>query len=124
MAKLVLPMPRVLPAPLVPFTLCALQEPADYPDKRGQLIRDFEHYLGILKAVHSGADLQASAKAAGHCLPSGAKGHLGYVLASLGSNQARAPSPPPLRKPLHPRDNFGRCFVYSVGYASLECLRC
>lgn len=71
------------------LTRCVMQEPADYPDKRGQLIRDFEHYLGILKAVHSGADLQASAKAAGHCLPSGAKGHLGYVLASLGSNQAR-----------------------------------
>lgn len=74
-----------------------MQEPADFPDRRGQLIRDFEHYLGILKAVHSGADLQASAKAAGHCLPSGAKGHLGYVLASLGSNQAcprlRLPAP-------------------------------
>jgi hypothetical protein len=66
-----------------------VQEPADYPDKRGALIRDFEHYLGILKAVHSGADLQASAKNAGHCLPSGAKGHLGYVLASAGSNQVR-----------------------------------
>lgn len=71
-----------------------MQEPADFPDRRGQLIRDFEHYLGILKAVHSGADLQASAKAAAHCLPSGAKGHLGYVLASLGSNQAR-PCPLP-----------------------------
>lgn len=76
-----------------------VQEPADYPDKRGQLIRDFEHYLGILKAVHSGADLQASAKAAGHCLPSGAKGHLGYVLASLGSNQAPPPLPCPLLCP-------------------------
>ena len=71
-----------------------VQEPADYPDRRGALIRDFEHYLGILKAVHSGADLQASAKNAGHCMPPGAKGHLGYVLASVGSNQARPPHPP------------------------------
>ena len=75
-------------------TCCGgLQEPADYPDRRGALIRDFEHYLGILKAVHSGADLQASAKNAGHCMPPGAKGHLGYVLASVGSNQACTPVP-------------------------------
>ena len=37
-------------------------EPEDYPDKRDALIRDFRNYLSILKAVHSGADLVASAQ--------------------------------------------------------------
>ena len=37
-------------------------EPEDYPDKRGALIGDFRNYLSILKAVHSGADLVASAQ--------------------------------------------------------------
>lgn len=59
-------------------------EPEDYPDKRGPLIHDFRHYLGILKAVHSGADLNASAEAAGGNLPGGAKGSLGYVLSHQG----------------------------------------
>ena len=45
-----------------PITL----EPECYGDKRGSLINDFRNYLGILKAVHSGADLQASATAAGN----------------------------------------------------------
>lgn len=67
-------------------------EPEYFGDRRDQLIRDFEHYLGILKAVHSGADLQNAAKNAGGQLPGSAKGHLGYVLASRGSNQVRAPS--------------------------------
>lgn len=40
-------------------------EPEYFGDKRDALIRDFTNYLGILKAVHSGADLQASASAAG-----------------------------------------------------------
>jgi hypothetical protein len=57
--------------------------------QRDALIREFENYLGILKAVHSGADLQNSAKNAGSQLPGAAKGHLGYVLASHGSNQVR-----------------------------------
>ncbi len=34
-------------------------EPEDFPDKRGALINDFQRYLGIIKAVHEGADLQA-----------------------------------------------------------------
>lgn len=104
------------------LTRCVMQEPADYPDKRGQLIRDFEHYLGILKAVHSGADLQASAKAAGHCLPSGAKGHLGYVLASLGSNQARH-LPAASLETLHPCEVCCSSFVCSIGYTFLVCMR-
>lgn len=33
-------------------------EPQDFADKRGALIADFQHYLGIIKAVHEGADLQ------------------------------------------------------------------
>lgn len=61
-------------------------EPQDYPDKRGGLINDFRNYLGILKACHSGADLNASAEAAGGRLPGGAKGHLGYVLSHQGDH--------------------------------------
>ena len=33
-------------------------EPEDFPDKRDGLIASFQHYLGIIKAVHEGADLQ------------------------------------------------------------------
>ena len=40
-------------------------EPQWFDGKKDALIRDFRHYLGILKSVHSGADLQASAAAAG-----------------------------------------------------------
>mmetsp|Transcript_39261 Transcript_39261/g.92974 ORF Transcript_39261/g.92974 Transcript_39261/m.92974 type:complete len:1415 (-) Transcript_39261:222-4466(-) len=57
-------------------------EPQDYPDMRDTLIGEFENYLGILKAVHSGADLQTSAQAAANCTPESAKGYLGYVLAN------------------------------------------
>ena len=70
-------------------------EPEYFGHCREQLIKDFEHYLGILKAVHSGADLQNAAKNAGGQLPGSAKGHLGYVLASRGSNQARPALRPP-----------------------------
>ena len=45
-----------------PITL----EPNYYGDKRDALIGEFRNYLGILKGVHSGADLQASASAAGN----------------------------------------------------------
>lgn len=34
------------------------EEPQDFSDKRDSLIADFQHYLGIIKAVHEGADLQ------------------------------------------------------------------
>jgi hypothetical protein len=34
------------------------EEPQDFPDKRNALIADFQNYLGIIKAVHEGADLQ------------------------------------------------------------------
>ena len=61
-------------------------EPEDYPDKREALIKDFRNYLGILKAVHSGADLNASAQAAGDQMPGGVKGYLGYVLAHQGDH--------------------------------------
>ena len=62
-------------------------EPEMYHDRRDALIGEFQNYLSILKAVHSGADLQNAAKNAGGQLPGSAKGHLGYVLASHGSNQ-------------------------------------
>jgi len=57
-------------------------EPEDYPGMRGNLIGEFENYLGILKAVHSGTDLQTSAQAAAYATPESAKGFLGYVLAN------------------------------------------
>ncbi|GIL61955.1 hypothetical protein Vafri_16315 [Volvox africanus] len=62
-------------------------EPEYYGDKRDALIRDFRNYLGILKAVHSGADLSASANAAGNRIPAGARGWLAYVLSHLGDTQ-------------------------------------
>jgi hypothetical protein len=65
------------------------QEPEHFGDRKDALIGEFENYLGILKAVHSGADLQAAAKNAGGQLPGAAKGHVGYVLASRGSRQVR-----------------------------------
>ena len=55
-------------------------EPQHYPDKKDALIGEFRNYLKILRAVHSGADLQASSEAAGGNLPGNAKGYLGYVL--------------------------------------------
>lgn len=59
--------------------------PVFFADKKDALIRDFEHYLGILKATHSGADLQASASAASGFIPSSSKSYLGYVLGQQGS---------------------------------------
>ncbi len=66
----------------------ALQvEPENYPDKNDALIGEFRNYLKVLQAVHSGADLQASAEAAGGSLPGNAKGYLGYVLSHQQDNQ-------------------------------------
>ena len=62
-------------------------EPENYPDKKDALIGEFRNYLKILRAVHSGADLQASAEAAGGALPGNAKGFLGYVLSHQFDNQ-------------------------------------
>lgn len=56
-------------------------DPHFFADKKDALIRDFSNYLNILKATHSGADLQASASAASPFIPGSAKGYLGYVLA-------------------------------------------
>uniref|UniRef100_A0A7S1X676 Pyruvate phosphate dikinase AMP/ATP-binding domain-containing protein n=1 Tax=Tetraselmis chuii TaxID=63592 RepID=A0A7S1X676_9CHLO len=58
-------------------------EPDDYPDQRGTLIGEFEHYLSILKAVHSGTDLMTSVQAASNSTPESAKGFLGYVVSNL-----------------------------------------
>ncbi|WPT16709.1 Alpha-glucan water dikinase [Picochlorum sp. SENEW3] len=55
-------------------------------DKKENLIRDFENYLGILKATHSGADLQASASAASDFVPASAKSYLGFVLGQQNSS--------------------------------------
>jgi alpha-glucan,water dikinase len=56
-------------------------DPHFFADKKDALIHDFSNYLNILKATHSGADLQASASAASSFIPGSAKGYLGYVLA-------------------------------------------
>lgn len=40
-----------------------------------------------MQAVHSGADLQASAKEAAGVVPQGAKNHLGYVLGHQGEHE-------------------------------------
>lgn len=62
-------------------------EPEFFGDKRDSLIGEFENYLKILKACHSGADLQASASAAAQFVPGSAKGYLGYVLAHSNGNE-------------------------------------
>lgn len=56
-------------------------DPQFFAGKKDALIKDFSNYLNILKATHSGADLQASASAASSFIPASAKGYLGYVLA-------------------------------------------
>eukprot|EP00887_Chlorella_sp_A99_P007269 scaffold2.g7269.t1 len=61
-------------------------DPEHFPDKRDALISEFQNYLKILKAVHSGADLQASASAAAGQIPDSAKGYLGYVLGHAGDS--------------------------------------
>lgn len=55
--------------------------------KQDALIRELQNYLGILKAVHSGADLQASAAAVGSSLPQSARGYLGYVTSHINDSQ-------------------------------------
>jgi alpha-glucan,water dikinase len=67
-------------ARLESFDRPIVTDPVFFADKRDNLIRDFNHYLGILKATHSGADLQASAAAAAPHVPASARGYLGYVL--------------------------------------------
>ncbi|KAI8477159.1 MAG: R1 protein [Monoraphidium minutum] len=61
--------------------------PEFWRDKKGALISEFRNYLGILKSVHSGADLQASAAAVGSSLPQSARGYLGYVTSHIGDSQ-------------------------------------
>ena len=62
-------------------------DPVFFGDKKDSLIRDFGNYLNILKATHSGADLQASASAASSFVPGAAKGYLGYVLGHTNDNE-------------------------------------
>jgi nitrate reductase alpha subunit len=67
---------------------------------------EFEHYLGILKAVHSGTDLHTCAAAADWCTPNEAKGHLDYVLWNL-HGQVRLKS----LKPNFPKSFFSVSFT-------------
>lgn len=50
---------------LASFERAITVDPEYFPDKQQALIKDCTHYLGILKACHSGAELQSSAAAAG-----------------------------------------------------------
>ncbi|KAK9852315.1 hypothetical protein WJX84_008608 [Apatococcus fuscideae] len=63
------------------------EEPNFMGDKKDALLGEFRNYLGILKAVHSGADLNASAQAAGSAVPGSVKGYLGYVVNHQQSSQ-------------------------------------
>ncbi|KFM28490.1 Alpha-glucan water dikinase, chloroplastic [Auxenochlorella protothecoides] len=60
-------------------------DPQFFGDRRDALLADFRAYLKVLKAVHSGADLQASASAAARIVPAAAKAPLGYALAHAGT---------------------------------------
>ncbi len=51
-------------------------DPEFYPDKRGGLSWDFEHFLHILKSVHSGTDLDTAAGAARGVLDDALNGRL------------------------------------------------
>lgn len=77
-------------ARLESFDRPIVNEPTFFPEKKAALIKDFSKYLGILKATHSGADLQASAAGAASHIPGSAKGYLGYVL-THGNNPAVLP---------------------------------
>ncbi len=68
-----------------------VQEPEDFPDKRGGLIRDLYEYLGVLKSVHSGTDLQTAAAASQGVV--GQNGDLGAKLGYLLSQGAGASDP-------------------------------
>lgn len=70
--------------------LLLLVSPCRRSAHQDALIREFRNYLGILKAVHSGADLTASAAAVGSSLPQGARGYLGYVTSHIGDSQVSA----------------------------------
>jgi len=74
-------------ARLESFDRAIVTEPEFFADKKDALIRDFENYLGILKATHSGADLQASVSAAASFVPSSVKSYLGFVMARANSSE-------------------------------------
>lgn len=61
--------------------------PEYYADKRDRLIAEFYNYLGILKNVHSGADLSTSLTNCQHMLSGNTKGLVGYILAHLNDPQ-------------------------------------
>lgn len=67
-------------ARLESFDRPIVTDPVFYAGKKDNLIADFSNYLNILKATHSGADLQASASSAAKYVPASARGYLGYVL--------------------------------------------
>lgn len=62
------------------------EEPQWFDGKKDALIGDFQNYLGIIKAVHEGADLQASASSAKD-ISGAAKGYLGYVMSHQNDSQ-------------------------------------
>lgn len=57
-------------------------EPKFYADKKDALIKEFEEFLRILKAVHAGTDLEVAAKAAHDRLDAGLNQQLEALLAT------------------------------------------
>ncbi|MBF0558075.1 MAG: hypothetical protein HQL08_04785 [Nitrospirae bacterium] len=55
--------------------------PGFIPHLKGALIRDFEHFLGILREVHAGTDLRTSINNTWHLFDAAAHGLMDYVLA-------------------------------------------
>ncbi len=49
------------------------------PHLKEELIHDFEHFLGLLKAVHSGTDLGTAIHAAGHLFDSEMQGLMDFI---------------------------------------------
>ena len=62
-------------------------EPDFYPHCNDGLIKDMYNYLGILKAVHSGADLHTSVAATSGATSTHVKGLLGFLQSHLQSPQ-------------------------------------
>ena len=67
-------------------------DPTFYGDRKDALIGEFEHFLGILKSVHSGTDLDSAVAAARGRLDGGLNKQLDALLALRG-NQANGERP-------------------------------
>ena len=76
------------------------------PHLKDALIRDFEHFLGILKEVHAGADLGVAMLNARHLLDTGMQSLVDFIWASQNSNDVV----PLLEKALEARRRLSKEF--------------